>query len=84
MQKLKRDSVTVPKNRLSNPVSFLATFIIPLEIILKICYNLRYNVGAGIPVGVYVFRAHKYQEMLNCRSTFLPALFFVSPERLGI
>ena len=50
-------------------------FIIPLEIILKICYNLRYNVGVGIPVDIYVFIPHRYQEMLSANSTFLPALF---------
>ena len=35
-----------------------------LENIRKIWYNLRYNVGAGIPVGVYVSFAHNHQEMI--------------------
>ncbi len=38
------------------------------------------QVGAGIPVGVYVFVAHMHQEMLNANSTFLPTFFYVLPE----
>lgn len=44
------------------------------------CYNI-FSVGAGIPVGVYVFAAHKHQEMLSATSTSLPALFIVPAGR---
>lgn len=46
----------------------------------KVCYN-QSNVGAGIPVGVYVSLAHRHQEMLSVSSTSLPALFFVPADR---
>ena len=42
------------------------------------CYNV-YHVGAGNPVGIYVFGAHEYQEMLRANSANLPAFFYVLP-----
>ena len=48
----------------------------PLENIRKIWYNFRYNVGAGIPVGVYVVAAHRYQEMMICQITISAGIVF--------
>ena len=48
----------------------------PLEIIRKICYNLGYNVGAGIPVGVYASLAHNHQEMMSCQITISAGIVF--------
>jgi len=43
-----------------------------------VCYNIS-HVGAGIPVGIYVFLAHEYQDMLDGNPTYLPAFFYVLP-----
>ena len=42
------------------------------------CYNVS-HVGAGNPVGIYVFVPHEYQEMLRANSANLPAFFYVLP-----
>ena len=50
----------------------------------KSCDIITTSVGAGIPVGVYVFVAHRQQEMLNVSSANLPTFFYVLSEGLVI
>ena len=65
-----------PRNHKLFKKVFSAKYCKALENIRKIWYNLGYNVGAGIPVGVYVYRAHKYQEMMSCQITISAGIVF--------
>ena len=69
-------TVQILRAKTVNPLIRVFSAIFLRYKIRYVIYNIS-HVGAGIPVGIYVFLSHEYQEMRSVNSANLPAFFNV-------